>query len=115
MSFTDSKRCGGYRGLNGGFLGRIRRAGCPTRLLEAKFDTEPIPSTSPFSVCIAKSVRVRFVPFFEINLGVVALFFFRVALPRLIRLFMGALIRLLPRVVFGGLFAHFDTSTFEVD
>jgi hypothetical protein len=49
-------------------------------------------------------MRVCVVPFFEINLGiVVALFFFRIALPRLIRLFMGALIRLLSRVVFSGL------------
>ena len=59
-------------------------------------------------------MRVCFVPFFKINLGVVvALFFLRIALPRLIRLFMGALIRLLARVVFGGLFAHGDTSTDE--
>jgi hypothetical protein len=37
-------------------------------------------------------MRVGFVPFFAIDLGVVSLFLLRITFPRLVRLFVGALI-----------------------
>jgi len=52
-------------------------------------------------------MRVRLVSLFEIDLCVVvSLFLLWIALPRLVRLSMGALIGLLSGIVFGGLFAH---------
>ena len=56
-------------------------------------------------------MRVGFVPFFEIDLGVVvSLFLLRITLPWLVRLAVGALIVIVSGVVFGGLFAHGYTS-----
>ena len=55
-------------------------------------------------------MRVGFVPFFAIDLGVVSLFLLRITFPRLVRLFVGALIITVSGVVFGGLCAHGDTS-----
>jgi hypothetical protein len=51
------------------------------------------------------------VPFLKVEVGVaVPLLLLRIALPRLIRLFVRALIRPLPGIVFGCFLAHADTS-----
>ena len=120
MPLSDSKGCGRHCGLEGGFLGGIGVLNIAVvqdaPLVSLRQNLVLSQSHRRFlpQAAIAKSMRVCFVPFFEINLGiVVALFLFRIALPRLIRLFMGALIRLLSRVVFRGLFAHWETSTVE--
>jgi hypothetical protein len=47
-------------------------------------------------------MRVGFVPFFEIDLGVVvSLFLLRITFPRLVRLFVGALIITVSGIVLG--------------
>lgn len=51
------------------------------------------------------SMRVRFVPLLKVNLGVVSLFFFRIAFPRLFSLPV-RLISPLTGIVFRGFFAH---------
>jgi hypothetical protein len=122
MPLSDSKGRRRNCGLEGGFLGGIGVLNIAVvqdaPLVSLRQNLVLSQSHRRFlpQFATAKSMRVCFVPFLEINPGVVvALFFFRITLPRLIRLFMGALIRLLPRVVFGGLFAHWDTSTVQLD
>ena len=99
MSLSNSKRCRRYCGLEGSFLG-----GIPI-LNIAVVQNAPLVSLGHnlvlsqshqrllSFVASQKSMRVRFVPLFEINLGVVvSLLLLRIALPRLICLFVRALI-----------------------